>query len=135
MPTSRTVYPDSHALTSGIFLAERNENRDITTEWLDAIREQVEVLYYAALICGPGGLIRINARWISFCPIRPHARNHRVGKPFEVEHEANRWSCSACAMSGDVIDLAKAVARCDHDGAAAHVLMSAFRIFCYAEGA
>jgi len=38
-------------------------------------------------------------------------------------------------MSGDVIDLAKAVARCDHDGAAAHVLMSAFRIFCYAEGA
>jgi hypothetical protein len=135
MPTSKTVYPDSHALTSDTFRAERNEHRDMFTEWLGAIREEVEVLYYAALVCGPGGLIRINTRWMGFCPIRPHVRSHGVRKTFEVDHEANRWSCSACAMSGDAIDLAKAVSRCDHDVAAAHVLMSAFRIFRFAEGA
>jgi hypothetical protein len=135
MPTSETVYPDSHALTSGIFLAERNENRDMSTAWLDAIRGQVEVLYYAAMVCGPGGLTRIDTRWIGFCPIRPNTRSHGVGKTFEVDHEANCWSCSACALSGDVIDLAKAVARCEHDVAAAHVLMSAFHIFRYTEGA
>jgi hypothetical protein len=38
-------------------------------------------------------------------------------------------------MGGDVVDLAKAIARCDHDEAAAHVLMSAFRIMRYTEGA
>src|SRR5215204_6197085 len=130
MPTSKIVYPDSSTLTSDVFFAERNQRRDTSSEWLDAIREQVEVLYYAAMVCGPGGLIRINARWIGFCPIRPHACSHRGGKTFEVDHEVNRWSCSACAMSGDVIDLAKALARCDHDRAAAHVLMSAFRLFC-----
>jgi len=37
-------------------------------------------------------------------------------------------------MSGDAVDLVKAITRCDHDGAAALVLMSAFRISFYAEG-
>ena len=66
MPTSKIVYPDSSTLTSDIFFAERNQRRDTSSEWLDAIREQVEVLYYAAMVCGPGGLTRVDTRWIGF---------------------------------------------------------------------
>jgi hypothetical protein len=135
MPTSKTVYPVNNPLTSDIFLAERNERRSASSEWLGVIKEQVEVLYYAALVCGPGGLTRIDTRWIGFCPIWSNARSHGMGKTFEVDHEANRWSCSACVKSGDAIDLVKAITRCDHDRAAAHVLMSAFHILLYAEGA
>jgi CHC2 zinc finger len=133
MPTSKKLYPDRHTLASGIFHGERNESRDTSTEWLDAIKEQVEVLYYAAMVCGPGALTRIDTRWIGFCPIGPNTPSHGMRKTFAVDHEANDWSCSACGMGGDVVDLVKAITRCDHDGAAAHVLMSAFHILQYAE--
>jgi hypothetical protein len=135
MPTSTRVYPGRDTFASEILTAVRDERRTASREWVVAIQEQVNVLYYAALVCGPIGLIRSGTRWIGFCPIRPNATNHGTGKTFEVDHEANRWFCSACAMGGDVVDLAKAIARCDHDEAAAHVLMSAFRIMRYAEGA
>ena len=133
MPTSKIVYPDRHTPASDIFYGEWNESRDASAEWLHAIKEQVEVLYYAAMICGPGGLTRIDTRWIGFCPIWPNIPSHGMRKTFEVDHEANRWSCSACGMGGDAVDLVKAITRCDHDGAAAHVLMSAFHILLYAE--
>jgi len=135
MLTPKIVYPGSDTLTSGIIVAERRERPHTSTELIEVVKEQVEVLYYAALICGPGGLTPVHTRWIGFCPIQPNARSHGVRKTFEVDHEANRWYCSACRKGGDVIDLAKAIARCDHDGAAAYVLMSAFGILVYAEGA
>ena len=135
MPTSIRVYPGRDTFASEILLAERKERRSATREWLDAIQEQINVLFYAALVCGPGGLTQIGTRWIGYCPIRPNSHSHGTGKTFEVDHEANRWSCSACAIGGDAVDLAKAIARCDHDEAAAHVLMSAFRILRYAKGA
>jgi hypothetical protein len=135
VPTSKTVYPGRVTLASDIFKGERNERYDAPSECLGAVKEQVEVLYCAAMVCGPGGLTRSDKRWEMFCPIRPHTLDHGVGRTFEVNHEANRWSCSACAMSGDAVDLVKAITRCEHDGAAAHVLMSAFRILRYAEGA
>jgi len=97
------------------------------------VKEQVEVLYYAALVCGPGALTPVDTRWIGFCPIQSNSRSHGTRKTFEVDHEANHWSCSACGMSGDVVDLVKAITRCDHNGAAAHVLMSAFHILLYAK--
>ena len=133
MPTSTRVYPGRDTFASEILLAERKERRYASRELLDAIRDQVNVLFYAALVCGPGGLARIGTLWIGFCPIRPNAHGHGTGATFEVDHEANHWSCSACGMSGDVVDLLKAITRCDHDGAAAHVLMSAFHILLYAE--
>src|SRR5829696_1542179 len=132
MPTSKIVYSASGTSTSDIHLEERDERRDPSSEWLDATKKQVDVLYYVALICGPRGLTRIDTRWIGFCPLWSHPRIHRTERTFEVDHRANRWSCSACAMSGDAIDLVKAITHCDHDGAAAHVLMSAFRILRYA---
>ena len=133
MPTSKRVYPVTCNLASDILLEERNERRDASSKWLDASKEQVKVLYYAAMVCGPGGLTRIGTRWIGFCPIWSNAPSHGMRKTFEVDHEANRWSCSACGMGGDAVDLVKAITRCDHDGAAAHVLMSAFHILQYAE--
>ena len=135
MLTPKIVYPASDALASGTFLAERQERCHTSSELLAAIKEQVEVLYYAALVCGPRGLTRVDTRWIGICPIQPNARSHGTRKSFEVDHQANRWYCSACRNGGNAINLAKAIARCDHDGAAAHVLMSAFGILVYAEGA
>ena len=52
MPTSKIVYPDRHTPASDIFYGEWNESRDASAEWLHAIKEQVEVLYYAAMVCG-----------------------------------------------------------------------------------
>jgi len=135
MPTSIRVYRGRDTFASEILLAERKERCSATREWLNAIQEQVNVLFYAALVCGPGGLTRNGALWIGYCPIRLNANSHGTGKTFKVDHEANRWSCSACAMGGDAVDLAKAIARCDHDEAAEHVLMSALSILHYAEGA
>jgi hypothetical protein len=135
MLTPKTVYPGSDTFTSGIFRAERQERRHTSSELIDVVKEHVETLYYAALVCGPGGLTRIDTRWIGFCPIQPNARSHGTRKTFVVDHKANRWYCSVCRRGGDAIDLAKAIARCDHDVAAAHVLMSAFGILVYAEGA
>ncbi len=135
MLTPKTVYPGSDALASGTFFAERKDRRYTPSDLMEVVKEQVGVLYYAALVCGPGGLSRVDTQWIEFCPIRPNARSHGTRKTFEVDHQANRWYCSACRTGGEAIDLAKAIARCDHDGAAAHVLMSAFGILVYAEGA
>ena len=135
MPTSKTVYPDRDTLAPAILLAAWNERGYTSSELLEAVKEQVDVLYYAALVCGPGGLTRIDTRWAGLCPIWSYGRNHGKERTFEVDHEANRWSCSACGMGGDAIDLVKAITHCDHDGAAAHVLMSALHILPYAEGA
>jgi hypothetical protein len=134
MPTSTGVYSARDTFSSEILLAEQKERRYTSRERLNAVQDQVNVLFYATLVCGPGGLTRIDTRWIGFCPIRPYSSSHGPGKTFEVDHEANRWSCSACAVGGDALDLAKATARCDHDEAAGHVLMSAFHILRYAEG-
>src|SRR5215211_763829 len=135
MPTSKTVYPGSDTFTSTTFRSERKGRREASSELLGLVKEQVEVLYYAALVCGPRDFTPVDdTRWIGFCPIQPNARSHGTRKTFEVDHKANRWYCSACRKGGDAIDLAKAVARCDHDGAAAYVLMSAFGILLYAEG-
>ena len=134
MLTPKTVYPRSDTFTSSIYLAERQQCRHTSSELMEGVKEQVEVLYYAALVCGPGGLTPVDTRWLGFCPIQPNAPSHGTRKTFEVDHKVNRWYCSACRKGGDAIDLAKAIARCDHDGAAAHVLMSAFGILLYAEG-
>jgi hypothetical protein len=134
MLTPKKVYPGSDALASGIFHAEQRYRRHTSSELLDVVKEQVEVLYYAALVCGPRGLTRVDTRWIGFCPIQPNARSHGMRKTFVVDHKTNRWYCSACRKGGDAIDLAKAISRCDHDGVAAHVLMSALGISVYAEG-
>jgi hypothetical protein len=133
MLTPKIVYPGSDALASGTFLAEWKDRPYTPRDLIEVVKEQVEVLYYAALVCGPGGLTRVGTRWIGFCPIRPNSRSHGTQKTFEVDHESNRWSCSTCLMDGDVVDLAKAITRCVHDEAAAHVPMSAFRILRYAE--
>jgi hypothetical protein len=135
MLTPKIVYPASDAPASGILHAERKDRRYTPSDLMEVVKEQVEVLYYAALVCGPRGLSRIDTRWIGFCPIQPNARSHGTRKTFEVDHETNRWYCTACRKGGDAIDLAKAISRCDHDGAAAHVLMSALGILAYAEGA
>jgi hypothetical protein len=135
MLTPKTVYPGSDHLASATSVGERKERCHTVSDLLEAVKEQTEVLYYAALICGPRGLTRIDTRWIGFCPIQTNDRSHGIGKTFEVNHEANRWSCSACRRGGDAIDLVKAITQCDHDGAAAHVLMSAFHILLYAEEA
>ena len=135
MLTPKKVYPASDTFTSGIFLAERQECPHTSSELIEVVKEHVETLYYAALVCGPRGLTRVDTRWAGFCPLQPNARSHGTRKAFEVDHKANRWYCSACRKGGDAIDLAKAIDRCDHDGAAAHVLMSAFGILLYAEDA
>jgi hypothetical protein len=138
MLTPKIVYPGSDGLASGTFHAEWKDRPYTPRDLVEIVKEQVEVLYYAALVCGPGGLTPVDTRrtrWLGFCPIQPNARGHGTRKTFEVDHEANCWSCSACRMGGDAIDLAKAIARCDHDGAAAHVLMSALGILVYSEGA
>src|SRR5215211_710925 len=138
MLTPKIVYPGSDALASDTFLAKWKDRPYTPRDLIEVVKEQVEVLYYAALVCGPGGLTPVDerwTRWIGFCPIQPNARGHGTRKTFEVDHEANRWFCLACRKGGDVIDLAKAIARCDHDEAAAHLLMSAFDILVYAEDA
>jgi len=135
MLTPKIVYPGSDSLASGTFHAEWKDRLYTPRDLIEIVKEQVEVLYYAALVCGPRDFAPVDdRRWIGFCPIQPNARSHGTRKTFEVDHKANRWYCSACRKGGDAIDLAKAVARCDHDGAAAYVLMSAFGILLYAEG-
>ena len=135
MLTPKTVYPDSNALASGISHAQWRHRRHASRELIEIVKGQVEVLYYAALVCGPRGLSRVDTRWIGFCSIQPNDRSHGTRKTFVVDHEANCWYCSACRKGGHAIGLAKAIARCDHDVAAAHVLMSALGILVYAEGA
>jgi hypothetical protein len=90
MPTSKTVYLGRHTLASDIFRGERNESRRPSGQVLEAVKDQVEVLFYAAMVCGPGGLARIDTRWIGFCPLWSHPRNLRMDGTFEVDHEANR---------------------------------------------
>ena len=83
------------------------------------VEARVSVIDYADRLTGPLGLRRMDTpegtRWVGRCPIRP---NDTRMPTFAVDPYANRWRCSACQSGGGVIDLAKAVARCDAPTAA-----------------
>jgi hypothetical protein len=88
-------------------------------------KEEVKVIYYADLLCGPCGLRRLETqegiRWIGRCPIRPHDPRMRT---FQVDPEADSWKCSECRRGGDVIDFVMAANRCDNEQIAAATLLS-----------
>lgn len=73
---------------------------------INAAKEKIPTIDLADLLCGPGGMRKMGARWVARCPLPGH--DERTPS-FTVFPEQNSWYCfGACQRGGDVVDLAAA---------------------------
>lgn len=89
--------------------AERTPQRDrggSHAKPIDAAKERIPTIDLADLLCGPGSMRKMGARWVARCPLPGH--DERTPS-FTVFPEQNSWYCfGACQRGGDVVDLAAA---------------------------
>jgi len=73
---------------------------------INAAKEKIPTIDLADLLCGPGGMRRMGARWVARCPLPGHDEHT---PSFTVFPEQNSWYCfGACQRGGDVVHLAAA---------------------------
>jgi hypothetical protein len=69
---------------------------------LAVVKEAVPVIDVANLLCGPGGLRRVNTHWLGRCPLPDHEDKT---PSFAVYPGNNSWWCFGCSRGSDVLDL------------------------------
>jgi len=69
---------------------------------LAVVKAAVPVIDVAHLLCGPGGLRRVNTHWVGRCPLPDHDDNT---PSFVVYPQNNSWWCFGCSRGSDVLDL------------------------------
>ena len=69
---------------------------------VEAVKAAVPVIDIADLLCGPGGLRRVNTHWFGRCPLPDH--EDKIPS-FVVYPNNNSWWCFGCSRGSDVLDL------------------------------
>src|SRR5919112_48016 len=64
---------------------------------LAVVKATVPVIDVADLLCGPGGLRRVNTHWFGRCPLPDHEDKT---PSFVVYPDSNSWWCFGCSRGG-----------------------------------
>jgi hypothetical protein len=97
-----TLAPEQSYHSSHTDNPRNPEERYGFKQCVGVVKEAVPVIDVADLLCGPGGLRRVNTHWIGRCPLPDHEDKT---PSFVVYPGNNSWWCFGCSRGSDVLDL------------------------------
>lgn len=97
-----TLAPEQSYHSSHTDNPRNPEERYGFKQCVGVVKEAVPVIDVADLLCGPGGLRRVNTHWIGGCPLPDHEDKT---PSFVVYPGNNSWWCFGCSRGSDVLDL------------------------------